>query len=155
MSAPIAFFITFTCYGTWLHGDAKGSVDHNHKIFGQDFAPKNSSRKKYEATTLKHPQVLLTTEQRSVVQKTVIEVCEHRNWKCWELSIQSNHTHLVISGDAKPEKMMADIKAYATRQLRKQFVNLAERTIWTEGGSTRYLWDEASVKRTMEYVRNQ
>ena len=27
MSDPLAYFITFTCYGNWLHGDERGSVD--------------------------------------------------------------------------------------------------------------------------------
>ena len=27
---PLAFFITFTCKGTWLHGDRRGSVDREH-----------------------------------------------------------------------------------------------------------------------------
>jgi hypothetical protein len=24
---PLAYLITFRCYGTWLHGDERGSVD--------------------------------------------------------------------------------------------------------------------------------
>jgi hypothetical protein len=27
---PLAFFITFTTYGAWLHGQAPGSVDREH-----------------------------------------------------------------------------------------------------------------------------
>ena len=30
MSRPLAFFITFTTYGAWLHGDDAGSVDRDH-----------------------------------------------------------------------------------------------------------------------------
>jgi hypothetical protein len=27
---PLAYLITFRCYGTWLHGDSRGSVDRFH-----------------------------------------------------------------------------------------------------------------------------
>ena len=29
-AAPLAYLITFNTYGTWLHGDRRGSVDSNH-----------------------------------------------------------------------------------------------------------------------------
>ena len=31
---PLAYFITFRAYGTWLHGDERGSVDRLHNTFG-------------------------------------------------------------------------------------------------------------------------
>ena len=30
---PLAYFITFRSYGTWLHGDKRGSVDRLHRRF--------------------------------------------------------------------------------------------------------------------------
>ena len=33
-SVPLAYLITFRTYGTWLHGDARGSVDREHNVFG-------------------------------------------------------------------------------------------------------------------------
>ncbi|HEX9659180.1 MAG TPA: hypothetical protein VGA18_02730, partial [Rhodothermales bacterium] len=33
-TAPLAYLITFTTYGTWLHGDERGSVDPGHSIPG-------------------------------------------------------------------------------------------------------------------------
>ena len=29
MKFPLAYLITWTTYGTWLHGDDRGSFDHN------------------------------------------------------------------------------------------------------------------------------
>lgn len=34
MSEPVAFFLTWSAYGNWLHGDTKGSVDRNHNSYG-------------------------------------------------------------------------------------------------------------------------
>ena len=33
MSDPIAYFITFRTYGTWLHGDERGSTDRDHNAY--------------------------------------------------------------------------------------------------------------------------
>ena len=30
----LAYLITFRCYGTWLHGDSRGSVDRFHNRYG-------------------------------------------------------------------------------------------------------------------------
>jgi len=30
---PLAYLITFRAYGTWLHGDARGSIDRFHNRY--------------------------------------------------------------------------------------------------------------------------
>ncbi|MDQ3490280.1 MAG: hypothetical protein M3449_04330 [Acidobacteriota bacterium] len=30
---PLAFLTTFRTYGTWLHGDKRGSIDRFHNVF--------------------------------------------------------------------------------------------------------------------------
>jgi len=32
--APLAYMITFRTYGSWLHGDERGSIDRHHNRFG-------------------------------------------------------------------------------------------------------------------------
>src|ERR1019366_10599368 len=44
--APLAFFITFTTYGTWLHGRAPGSVDRQHNIPDTPFLPPDRERER-------------------------------------------------------------------------------------------------------------
>ena len=41
---PLAYFITWTCYGTWLHGRASGSVDDAHNCFGDPVLPPDPVR---------------------------------------------------------------------------------------------------------------
>ncbi len=31
---PLAYFITFTTYGSWLPGSVKGSADAEHNVYG-------------------------------------------------------------------------------------------------------------------------
>ena len=54
---PLAFFITFRTYGTWLHGDPRGSVDRQHNRYGTPYLPPNKLRQKYERRLLKQPPV--------------------------------------------------------------------------------------------------
>ena len=51
---PLAYPITFTCYGTRLHGDASGSVDLDHNIPGISFLPANPRRVLAHEEKLKH-----------------------------------------------------------------------------------------------------
>ena len=60
---PLAFHITFRGYGTWLHGDSRGSVDRFHRAYGTPTLPPNSKRKQYEKRLLKQPPVKLSARQ--------------------------------------------------------------------------------------------
>ena len=38
---PLAYLISFRAYGTWLHGDRRGSVDRFHNRYGTPRIPPN------------------------------------------------------------------------------------------------------------------
>ena len=94
----------------------------------------------------------LDEPRRRVVLRTIREVAHHRKWKLWAVHIRSNHVHVVITADCKPEKVMADLKAWASRRLREAFGELPDRDRWTQHGSTRYLNDDTSFHAAMTYV---
>jgi hypothetical protein len=50
---PLAFLITWRTYGTWLHGDSRGSVDRAHNRYGTPRLPPNKVRQQYERNLLK------------------------------------------------------------------------------------------------------
>jgi len=47
---------------------------------------------------------------------------------------------------------MTDLKAWATRWLREHGLVEQDRKVWTKHGSTRYLFDLASIEKTADYV---
>jgi len=156
MEYPIAYHITFTTYGTWLHGDERGSVDKGHNQYGSDFVSPNSGLHKKEQTGLKNPPVILGKNIREVVLKAILQVCRNRDWITHAVHVRSNHIHIVVSGREKPEKMMVDFKAYATRAIRKNSNNEAEiRKYWSRHGSTKYLWTKENLVSTIDYVKNR
>jgi REP element-mobilizing transposase RayT len=98
--------------------------------------------------------LIFNQEERIPVENTIREVCHHRQWQLLEVNARTNHVHVVVAGDGIPDKIMNDFKAYSTKKLREFNLEYQKRKIWTEGGSTRYLWNEDSVIAACEYVRN-
>ena len=55
---PIGFLITFRCYGTWLHGDERGSFDRYHRIYGTAGLPTSQFRREHDRELMKQPPVV-------------------------------------------------------------------------------------------------
>ena len=156
MKYPVAYLITFTTYGTWLHDDKRGSVDDKHNCYGDDFVVPDLVRCRKEQTVLKNPPFVLNKNYRKAALNAILKVCGFRNWFAHAVHVRNNHIHIVVSGEEKPEKMMTDFKAYATRAIR--CFNGNQTTIkkfWTQHGSTKYLWTKSAVVSAVNYVKNE
>ena len=152
---PLAYLITFRCYGTWLHGDIRGSVDRGHNVFGTARLQYEPARKGFVRTIIKHEAVILDASQRSSVERAIRETCSIRNWYLHALGVRTNHAHAVVAaGGKKPEFVLNAFKANATRQMRKDGSWNHEHSPWAEKGSKRYLWNERSVWEACNYVLN-
>ena len=148
----VAYLITFTTHGTWLHGDTRGSVDPEHNEFGSPVLAGDEAKEREEFNRQKQPSTTLDRDARRAVQDTVMEVAQHRGWHVHALHVRSNHVHVVVAAPCEPETVMGDFKSYATRRLRDQGLVDAERRVWARHGSTRYLWDDESVRLARRYV---
>ena len=152
-SEPLAFLITFRTYGTWLHGETRGSIDrHRYHRYGTQAMPANKKIFDEEKSALKHPPVILNRLQRSATEAAIREVCERRGYFRHAIKVRTNHVHSVITASCKPEHVLEAFKAYATRKLRE--ANLVKREIkpWARHGSTVYLWTDEQVNRAIAYV---
>ena len=150
---PLAYLITFRCYGTWLHGDGRGSVDRSHNRFGSPYAPADEKRRLRGVQALKSEPVSLDAPRRQTVEASVRETCTLRDWRLRAINVRTNHVHIVVCvGLTPPGRALNAFKANATRHLRR--VNLWGRSHspWADKGSQRYLWNERSVERAIEYV---
>lgn len=68
---PKAYLITFTCYGTRLHGDERGTVDDDHNIHGTPVLPTNHDQQDVALRRMNHGRVLLDALMRTVVDRTI------------------------------------------------------------------------------------
>ncbi len=149
---PLAYLITFRCYGTWLHGDDRGSVRRTHNLYGTERISPRLGLKKAETVQLKHVPLILNAKQREVVEKAVREVCVHRKYFLRAINVRTNHAHSVVSATREPEPILDAFKSYSTRALRTARLLSAHIKSWARHGSTIYLWKERDVAKAVEYV---
>ena len=153
MGEPAGFLITWTCHGTWLYGDARGSVDDAHNVPGTPFLPSDDRRVLALRRGLKHAPTRLSGAARALVEQTIEAHCRVRDWALLAVNARSNHVHVVVRfAGVPPEKMMGEWKAWCTRRLREGGLIAAGQPVWTRHGSTRYLWKEGDFDSTVRYV---
>ncbi len=152
MSEPLAYFISFTTYGTRLHGCDSGSVDRQHNVPGTLFLPADAGMAAARRRAMRQESYVLDEAKRKIVMRTIREVATYRHWKLWAVHVRTNHIHIVVSATPKPEKVMADFKAWASRRLREAFAESADRDRWTQHGSTSYLNTQSSLDSAVVYV---
>ena len=150
--APLAYFITFRTYGTWLHGNPRGSVDRFHNRYGTPRLLPNQSQHKYKRKLLKRPPVRLTKSQRKAVERGIKELCKKRNWGLWVVNPRSNHVHVVVTADCKSKQVRSALKAAATRTLRECGLWNCADTPWAARGSRRKLWTQKDLVEAIVYV---
>jgi len=155
MGEPIAYFLTWTCYGTWLHGDPRGSVDRNHNQFGEAFIRPDLQRQDSARGRMRSNPVRLSDPQRRLVNREILRICEYFSWRVIELAVMSNHVHIVLQApDCEINDVLAKLKRYTTRNMHDKGSYAGQR-LWTRSGSTRYLFNEQNVEAAARYVRNQ
>jgi REP element-mobilizing transposase RayT len=149
---PLGYLITFRCYGTWLHGDERGSIDREHNLPGEPLVESDRRLEQTRMCLLKHAPVTLGEPSRMVVDRTIHEVCKYRDWELHACHVCSNHVHLVVSAQCSPEKVMNALKSWSTRRLRE--ANLLGQQIkpWSRHGSTRYLCNHAALVAASQYT---
>jgi REP element-mobilizing transposase RayT len=149
---PLAYFITFHTYGTWLHGQTPGSVDRAHNQYGTPFLPADSMQVDESRERMTQEPYLLDEKWRRIVRDAIVEECRFRGWKLLALHVRSNHVHMIVAAEREPETVMRMCKSQASKRLNQAGCENPDRKRWTTHGSTIYLWDEAAVADKVAYT---
>jgi REP element-mobilizing transposase RayT len=154
---PLAYFITFTTYGTRLPGDQRGSVDRTHNQYGMPWLPPDARRENTVRGRMSQGPYSLDEARRAVVRDAIVEECRFRQWNLLALHVRTNHVHLVVAtaADRTPEFILRSCKAHASQCLTRAGFENAERKRWTTHGSTRYLWEIEAVQDEIRYTLEQ
>lgn len=150
----LAYFITFTTYGTWLPGSAKGSVNSDHNVYGEPLLPPDAEREQQARAALTQSCYTMSAAERDIVCQALVTLSEERGWKLLAAHVRSNHVHVVIQAERDPGRVMSDLKARASRDLTRAGYGSAERRRWTRHGSTKHLFREQEVAEKIEYTLN-
>ena len=149
---PLAYLISFRTYGTWLHGDERGSIDRFHNRYRSPYIPPNARWHCYNQQQLRTKPLILAASQRKAIEAALRETCGIRKWELLAFNVRTNHIHTVVSANRKPELVLIAFKANATRQLRTDGLWSQGFSPWARKGSKRKLWNEQSVARAIDYV---
>jgi REP element-mobilizing transposase RayT len=101
---------------------------------------------------MKQQPYSLDAVRREVVLEALREACIRRNWDLLAAQVRTNHVHVVVQADQKPEHVLNALKCNASRSLNQRRLESAGRRRWARHGSTRYLWNRAAVTTAIHYV---
>jgi REP element-mobilizing transposase RayT len=153
---PIVYFFTWSTYGTWLPGDARGWVEYRH-----GFQVPDPMLELECVARMTEDACRSALYQRERVEKQVAETCQHKRWLLHAVSCRSNHVHVVVSASAHPKTIREQLKAWCTRRLNEQ---QAARGVpdyewrtkwWADRGSIRWIFFESDLAAAIDYVLNQ
>jgi REP element-mobilizing transposase RayT len=157
------WLITWTTYGSWLPGDARGFVSNiadptgkgmRHNQPGTECDADHPGLRQYMAERLRQPPVILTADQAAILLEQFHETARFRRWLLLAAAVMSTHAHLVVGvpGDADPETLLRDFKSYGSRALNRRWGKPPAGTWWTESGSRRKLPEEPALLEAVIYV---
>jgi REP element-mobilizing transposase RayT len=150
---PLAYFLTWHTYGTWLHGDAAGSIDAAHNQFGSHHIGDHPKRRERAMKRMNHPPLILDPSARTAVEGVIAKHCEHRKWLLRASSVRSNHVHIVVNAPkTAPEEVVRQLKQWGTRTLRELGFAGSDQRVWADHASTKYLFDQSSVDAAVRYT---
>ena len=99
------YLITFTSYGSHLHGDGRGSVDRHHNVPGGRYMDPSMERVAAMREQMDQEPYLLDRARRGIVFRAIREVCFYRKWTLLTVHVRTNHVHAVVDADVDPEQI--------------------------------------------------
>ena len=145
---PLAYFITWTVYGTFLPGDPRG---WRKRRAGSQIAQPLLDH--WHRERLKHEVLLLSDQHRVVTKQAIAEICEFRGWRRWADNPRSNHVHLVVTAPGYAGNIVRDqTKAKCTRMLRVMDEGFRDRPVWSRGGDWQCINKDEELELAIQYV---
>ena len=155
MDQPLAYLISFTCHGTHLRGSKEGSVERGSNRFGSPRMEPNQKRESINRSALAEDSHRLNRTTREIVLNSMIETCRFRCWTLIAAHVRTTHVHVVVQAGDDPERIMGDLKSYASRHLNRSEQGASKKPRWTRHGSTKYLWKQPDVDTAVRYVLSE
>lgn len=149
---PIAYFITWTTYGTWLPGDERGWYAKPGI-----WSPGDAKLQRWSELLMTEDAFVMDRHQRAVVEGAIRQHCQYRGWLFHAVNARSNHVHAVVTPtEVDPDIVLKQFKTRCTRKLREAYPELVQRKHhWTENGSKRRVYSEPALQDVMFYVVEQ
>jgi len=170
MSQPlvIAHHILWTCYGSWLPNDPRGSTskairsdviaDLGDLHFGRRAIQPTSReiREFYREADdlLSHERLEFSADGFNDVADCFALTIKRHAYTCYACAVMPDHVHLLIRKHKHSAEQMIDhLKEESAIQLRESGLRPATHPVWTaEGGWKVFLDHPQDVRRTIRYI---
>ena len=159
-----AWLITWTTYGSWLPGDARGHVSPvlladgrfqaRTNTPGIEWAKGDERTRKRARELQRFPSVRLGCDEALLTAESIVEAARTRNWSVLRGAVMATHVHVVLQdGGADKSAISRVLKGVSQARLNERFGKNPR--WWTHGGSDRGLRGAQAVAAGVEYVKNQ
>ena len=150
--ADRAFFLTFRTYGTWLHGDRRGS---NSRIHRTRIAP-NDAWNDLMRGNLVAPEIVFTPDERAVLFDAILEfgLCGRYDVFIDAANVRSNHVHVLVTPrrPTTPEQLVNVLKGYLSGIV-KTFPRFRDyRSVWARRFSGKVIFNANSWRNIAYYI---
>ena len=113
-SDPLAFFLTWSAYGSWLPGDDRGWVPRGGHVRLPDPERLDEARR-----AMTEPALTLSAPQRVAVEEVIRRHCDLRGWTLHAANVRTTHVHVVVTApEYHPKKVREEFKSWGTRTLK-------------------------------------
>ena len=141
----MTYLLTFSGYGTHLHGDARGSWnDGAFQLPHPGFEQAMRERMVQEA-------FVLSAIGRPLVLTALVDLAARRGWELIAAHVRGTHVHLVLVCEVPAAKAIVACKAAATFRLNRADDDRLRRR-WSRGGSVVPLRTPEAVSAAVRYV---
>ena len=157
---PLAYFLTWPTYGTWLPGDERGWVQYRGGM-----RPPDPILEREAAARMTDDACRLDHNQRQLVETTIADHCRIRGWTLFAVNCRSNHVHVIVAANRDPKEIREQFKAWCTRRLKAleqdrrcthsghtSSREMVRDNWWAERGSGVYINDEEGLESVIHYV---
>jgi hypothetical protein len=144
MDDPIALFLTWNTYGTWLPGDSRGWIE-----YGRGWRLPLPWPELESAARMTDDACRLTREMRAAVEGQLEQTCRIREWPLLARNCRSNHVHVAVAA----QESSLDVESLDDSLPAGRFRS-GTRAWWAERGSIRWIFDETSLEAAIIYVRD-
>jgi REP element-mobilizing transposase RayT len=121
--------------------------------------PPDPKRERDARERMVESAVVLTEDQRAVLEKTIRDHCQIRGWLLHALNARSNHVLVVVTADRDADEVMNQFNAWCSRKLSDaaglvgKVAKKAGRRHWfTEGGNKELMDTEEYLANAITYV---
>src|SRR5689334_106910 len=103
------YLITWACYGAWLPGE-EGAVPRTQNLFGTRLPEPSIHKERHSMQRMLEEPYLLDEVRRQVVLNTLKRVCSFRGWTLLAAHVRTNHVHVVVAANCKPNQVLNAVK---------------------------------------------